>query len=390
MLLRYLFFISVVLISCQSSERNKMPEVLEEPGGAYDTLAFRSKSKQVDAFFHKLRNNYQFNGAVLVARGGRILYKNAFGWNDIRRRKDSLRTGDDFELASVSKQFTAAGVLKLVQDGKISLDDTVQRFYPDFPYKGITIRMLLTHRGGLTNYTYFCDQVCDRRKVVSNQEMVELLIQHKPAPYFLPDRRHDYSNTGYALLAAIIEKVSGKSYKQYMEEEIFIPAGMKHTYVYDVKQTDAFAHATGHKAYGERTYPSYLEGVLGDKGVYSNVEDLFRWDRALYSEYILEKTLIDSAFVPGNKELKKPFNYGFGWRTYTFDDGRKLVYHGGWWNGFKSYFLRDLESENTVIILANCENRGFGNLDELFDILYDRKPSSLRKFSARIHHSPGF
>lgn len=362
----------------------------DAPGRPYDTLAYKQKAEKIDAFFKRLQQNSGFNGAVLISKDEQVVYKNAFGWEDVVRKKDSLTTGSVFQLASVSKQFTAAAIMKLADEGLLSVDDSVQKFFPAFPYKGITVRLLLTHRSGLGNYTYFSEQFCDRYTPLSNADVVNMMISNHPPIYFFPDRRFDYSNTGYVLLAAIIEKVSKKPFKQYMEEEIFRKVGMMHTYVYDINKRDEFKHVEGHKAFGGQTRVSYLDGVTGDKGVYSTVEDLHLWDRVLYSDALFRPGLVDSMFVPGSKTLKGPFNYGFGWRTYKLNDGKILTYHGGWWNGYKSFFFRDVIHHNSVIILSNRENSGFRNLDELFDILYDRKPNPMRKYSVYLHHSPGF
>jgi CubicO group peptidase (beta-lactamase class C family) len=389
---KYVYILALILFaSCtKAPEKNSSALAEEQNGKAYDTLKFREQSKKIHSFFEKLHHNYNFNGTVLVGKEGHVLYKEAFGWADIPHKKDSLQTASVFQLASVSKQFTAAAILKLSEEKKLHLNDNIQKFYPEFPYSGITLKMLLNHRGGLGNYTYFSEKYCDRYTPLSNQDVVQMMITNRPAPYFFPDKRFDYSNTGYVLLAAIVEKVTGKTFKEYMEEEIFAEAGMKNSFIYDIHHPDAFNYVNGHKAFRSRTYPDYLDGTTGDKGVYSTVEDLFKWDHILYTEKILKQSTIDSAFVPGSKNLKGPFNYGYGWRTYTFKDGKKMIYHGGWWNGYKSFFLRDINHHVTVIILSNMENSGFRNLDELFDIIYERKPSPMRKFSAYLHHSPGF
>ncbi len=380
----------VYITACNPSSPPVDESVAESEGKAYDTVAFNIKAEKIDAFFHKLYNNYGFNGTVLVSQDEHVLYKKAFGYADVRRKKDSLKIDDIFQLASVSKQFTAAAILKLMENKKLSLDDNIQKFYPNFPYENITIRLLLHHRSGLGNYTYFSEDYCDRRTPINNQDVVQMMTEKKPGIYFRPDRVFDYSNTGYALLAAIVEKVSGKSFKDFVEKELFAKAGLKNTFVYDIHNPNEFEYIRGHTAQNRKTNESYLDGVSGDKGIYSTVEDLYKWDLALYTERILKKSTIDSAYVSGSKHLKGPFNYGFGWRTYTFKDGKQLIYHGGWWNGYKTFFFRDINHHNAIIILTNRENSGFRNLDGLYDILYDRKPSTLRQFSAYLHHSPGF
>ncbi len=388
--MRLLFLAIMLFAFCACSNTPNQPNFkLEQASRPFDTAEFNVKRKKIDAYFKKLNQNTGFNGAVYISKDEHLLYSNAFGFADIIHKKVPLSTKSIFQLASVSKQFTAAAIIHLMEQGKLSLSDDVKKYYPKFPYDGITIKLLLAHRGGLGNYTYFSEHYCDRRTPLSNQDVVEMMIQNKPPIYFLPDKRFDYSNTGYAILAAIIEKITEKPFSEYMKEEIFDKLEMKNTFIYSIKNRENKS-VPGHSSFGGKTVEGYLDGVCGDKGAYSTVEDLAIWDRVLYSNAFLKKENIDSICSPANHHLKGPFNYGYGWRTYTFEDGKEIVYHGGWWNGFKTFFYRDLYHHNSVIILSNRENSGFRNLDELYNIIYDRKPNLKRKFSAYMHHSPGF
>lgn len=378
----------VFLISCGQKKSSSNLEV-EENTKPYDTALFESKSKKIELFFKTLEQKQNFHGSVLISYNGHVLFKNAYGYQDPIKKKKHLKINSVYQLASVSKQFTAAAILKLMEQGKLSLNDCIEKFYPNFPYKNISLKLLLRHRGGLSNYTYFSEEFSDRKTPLTNQSVVEMIIKNKPAIYFFPDRRMDYSNTGYVILAAIVEKVSGKSFKDFMEKEIFKPYGMKHTHVLDINNLGDFYYVDGHDRWGAKVRHDYLDGATGDKGIYSNVEDLYKWDRILHSNKFLSDSTLDSMYFPGSRTLAGPFNYAFGWRTYKLDDGIIIPYHGGWWNGFKSFYMRDLENEIAVIILSNNERSNFRNLDPLFDIIYDRKPNSNRKFSAYLHHSPG-
>ena len=189
-------------------------------------------SKEIDAFVEKLHRTRQFNGNVLVARKGKIIYERAIGWADYLHR-DSLKINSVFELASVTKPFTATAILLLEEQGKLNLDQNVKEFFPDFPYEGITIRLLLSHRSGMMNYVYFTDDIWkEKMKPMSNMDVMKLIAQHKPAPYAQPDKVFHYNNSNYMVLAAIIEKVTGKSYTHFMENAIFKPLGMKNTHVF--------------------------------------------------------------------------------------------------------------------------------------------------------------
>lgn len=330
----------------------------------------KRKAYQLDTFFTNLHRKQGFNGTVIVSQYGKPVYRGAFGYGDFKR-KDTLTLNTAFQLASVSKQFTAAAIMLLQERGKLSYDDVVQKFFPKLPYDSITIRQLLTHRGGLSNYTYFSDEHWpDRKKTITNRDVINLMVQHQPAPYFRPDVRYDYSNTGYCLLAAIVAKVSGNSFEQFMQREIFKPLGMKHTWIANGKTIVLTARqATGYTGGRRIVEDSYLDGVTGDKGVYSTVEDLFTWDQALYSERLIRQATLEEAFQPGNPEMKKE-NYGFGWRLQNLENGEPVLFHGGWWHGFKSYFLRNRRDRSAIIVLSNVANASMSHLRRMQEILY--------------------
>ena len=326
--------------------------------------------QRLDAFMQRLHNRSGFNGNVLIAKKGKILYQNTFGWANYLM-KDSLKITSQFELASVSKPLTATGVLKLWEDGKIKLEQTVEEFFPDFPYPGITIRQLLTHRSGLTNYLYFTDNIwADKRKGMSNTDVMNLLAKHKPDKYANPDVRFFYNNTNYMILAAIIEKVTGQDFAVYMQDNVFSVAGMKNTAaystaVYEKIPTDVIGHD---RVWRRSVVQNFQDGPLGDKGIYSTVQDLFLFDRALRDGRLLKEETLDSAYMGYSRPTKEIFNYGFGWRT--FDPGNhKVVYHTGWWHGFRSLYIRDLKEDITIVLLTNMVNASLLHLDELYQAL---------------------
>ncbi len=319
----------------------------------------------------KLHKKSAFNGNVLIAKKGKIIYENAFGWADYLR-KDSLKIRSQFELASVSKPLTATGILLLVQEGKLKLDQQVKEFFPDFPYEGITVRMLLTHRSGLINYVYFTDDLWpDKKKGMTNMDVMKILAERKPAPYAKPDTRFHYNNSNFMILGAIIEKVSGQSFTVFMQENIFRPAGMKNTHVYSKADYEKIpTDVVGHdKVWRRSVVQNFHDGPVGDKGIYSTVEDLFLFDRAMREGRLINQSWQDSAYAPHNKKsIKGVFNYGFGWRT--FEQGKEhVVYHTGWWHGFKNLYVRDLKNDVTIVLLSNMANGSLTHLDDLFKIL---------------------
>ena len=218
----------------------------------------------------------------------------------------------------------------------------------------------------------FADQLWkSRRTPLSNQDVLDLMILYKPDRYYLPNRRYNYSNTNYALLALIIEKVSGLSYAAFMKSEIFDPLGMKNSYVVaydDMKSKAIETMVPGYYRPGRKVENSYLNGVVGDKGVYSTVEDLYLWDQALYQGRLVSLFTLEESFRPAHKDLRDYDNYGFGWRL-NLNDGNKIVFHSGWWKGFKTYFIRKINEQKTIIILTNTANHHFMSVRRLSGLL---------------------
>ncbi|MDB5000030.1 MAG: serine hydrolase [Mucilaginibacter sp.] len=284
--------VMLLLISCSSghSDSKNDNKDSEKPFNTANLLKYDPKNgdKQIDAFMQHLHKVSGFNGNVLVAKKGKILYENAFGWANHLTR-DSLTINSQFELASVTKTMTGTAIMQLWERGKIKLDQNVKDFFPNFPYDGVTIRLLLTHRSGMMNYVYFVDgiyrsQHLNQRKGLTNAEVMDMIAQYKPPRFNKPNASFLYNNSNFMVLGAIIEKVSKMSYADYMKANIFIPAGMKHTAVYSKAVYDKIpADVVGHDRNSWRysVAQNFLDGPVGDKGVYSTVEDLYIFDQAL-------------------------------------------------------------------------------------------------------------
>ena len=311
-----------------------------------------------------------FNGNVLIGIQGTAIYKHSFGYSDLRT-KIPLNIKSVFQLASVSKQFTAIAIMMLHEQGKLEYSDTVQKFIPNFPYKNITIRELLSHRSGLPNYMYFSGKYWLKKKeYLTNQIVLDMMVQYKPRPEFLPDRKYKYSNTGYAMLSLIVERISGMPFHEFMDVNIFQRLGMMNTFVYDHNNRKTIEYETkGYNKNRRKSYEDFLDGVTGDKGIFSTVEDMFLWDQALYSEQIVKQSTLDEAFTPASYDYKRDNNYGFGFRLDTLADGSRIVYHGGWWRGYNSLFVRRLDDHTTIIILCNKVNWSFGDPKDLMQII---------------------
>jgi CubicO group peptidase (beta-lactamase class C family) len=324
--------------------------------------------KWIADFVQNLHKRYGFNGNMLVAKDGKIIYEKAIGWADYLHR-DSLKINSEFELASVTKTFTSVAIMQLVEKGKLSLKDDVKKFYPNFPYEGINVKLLLSHRSGMMNYVYFTDGIWkDKKKPMSNVDVMNLIAQYKPARYAAPDTRFHYNNSNFMVLAAIIEKVTGKKYADYMMENVFKPAGMKHTHVYSTTVYPKIpVDVVGHdRTWRYSVVQNFLDGPVGDKGVYSTVHDLVLYDKALKNGRLLTKPSLDSAYAGHNKAVNGHFNYGYGWRMFDGANGRKVVYHTGWWHGFRHIYVRDIQKNIVIIFLGNLTNGSLLHLDDLY------------------------
>lgn len=342
-----------------------------------DQMEFRQYSRRLSEFFDTTLLNTGFNGSILVARNGEILYEKYCGYSDLRK-KESLTSNTSLHLASTSKTFTAIAILRMVQENKLSLDDSLQKFFPGFPYSGITIKMLLNHRSGLPNYLYFMSNnkwgILPNGKwnkqYATNQDVLKMLYDKKPDRTGTPGTRFNYSNTNFVLLATIIEKISGAIFQEYMQQKFFEPLQMHNTYVFSLKDTltatPSFANNGTYWQY------DFLDGTCGDKNIYSTPRDLLKWDQALYTDQVIRKSLLDSAFNGYSFERPSVHNYGLGWRLQILPNGKKVVYHFGKWHGSNAAFARLLAEKATIIILGNKFNRSVYNAAHLsYDIFGD-------------------
>lgn len=375
--LKGIFFISISVLlfqACSSEpEKGKKERTLSDDQVDSTALIYdpTKADKRIDEIVMRLHKRSGFNGNVLVAKNGKIIYEKAIGWADYLHR-DSLKINSVFELASITKTFTSTAIMMLVEQGKLRLDQDVKEFFPDFPYEGITVKLLLTHRSGMMNYVYFIDDLWKAQKKnqrigIDNMEVMRQIAEHKPNPYMKPDRKFHYNNSNYMVLGAIIEKVSGQRYSAFMAENIFKPLGMKQTAVYSTSEFEKIpVDVVGHDRTWRRSVAqNFLDGPVGDKGIYSTIHDLYLFDRAMRKGRLLENSTLDSVYAPHNEMQKGHFNYGYGWRTFT-DAKHKVVYHTGWWHGFRHIYLRQLDKDITIILLTNLTNGSLLKLDDLF------------------------
>lgn len=362
-------------------------------GVAIIVLSFQTRNKQPlsDNYRDFLSETYQnktFNGNALIVEKGKIVYQGSFGISNIDPI-DSLQLDSQFRLASVSKQFTATGIMLLKEEGKLTYDQDLKEFIPELPYNGITIRHLLHHTSGLPDYEALLNENWKpalapddpARLVPGNDAVIALLVNKKPEPRFKPGEKWEYSNTGYLLLASIVKRASGQPFETYLKEQIFEPAKMMHTSVYafvpgnDPKMPGrVYGYSSGSNS-RDLTYQdtNYLNTVQGDGGIYSTIGDLYRWDRILHTSEILTEEMKNEAFTPAILNDGKKTNYGFGWFIPEKSEGQKTVSHGGGWVGFRTYIYREIDANNCIILLTNHSSPHFDEiLDGLKTILGNR------------------
>lgn len=341
----------------------------------------------IDSFMNGQANHFNFNGNILVAEKGTIIYQQAFGYADYSTKR-RLSNQSVFELASVSKQFTAAGILLLKQKGQLQLSDSLRKFFPELPYTNITIQQLLNHTSGLPDYMNAMQAGWDVQKVAFNNDVIAVMAKKKLPVHFQPGEKWEYSNTGYMLLASIIEKVSGMSFNEFMATNIFQPLGMNRTQIYNTRRSkkDTIAdYAYGHvysdflKRYivpdsiQQLKMVYFLDGITGDGTVNSTTGDLLIWDRALKNNQLLSKSIQKEMFAAqAPVDTANKLYYGYGVMTGKNEQGQYITHSGGW-PGYSTILTRYLKRDITIIVLSN-NNASSGALAASVTNLLYKKP----------------
>lgn len=372
----------VLICACGTSQGPKYQEGLNTPSFTYNKLSDTERDRlntEVKAKYEKLFGNRGFSGQILVAKNGEIVFEDYKGYANISQ-KTPVVPETPIHLASVSKTFTGMVAMKLWEQEKLDLKAPVTKYLPNFPYTEVTIEQLLSHRSGLPDYTYFMEsrkyasvKVKNKRgrwvkklKLIqndkpfkdgtyTNQDVLDYMVQKRPAPAANPDRVFRYCNTNYVLLALIIEKITGQDFPTYMNETVFKPLKMTNSYIFSAKTIDKYT-----PSYNARMQPYRIEKydcIYGDKNVYSTVRDLFLWDKALTEGTFLRPATLEMAYQPQSPTNKYFHNYGFGWRILVKPNEEKLIYHNGWWHGNNTVFNRLIGETATIIILGNKFNK---------------------------------
>jgi len=330
------------------------------------TFAQSRQHKQLDSLFNTLFKQKEFNGNVLIADKGKILFEESYGFAN-EKNGQKLNNHTIFELASVSKQFTAMGIVLLEKKGKLNYDDTMSKYIPELGfYDNISIRNLLNHTSGLPDYMEIFEEKWDKAKIAVNQDIVNVFAKYRPKLIFQPGAKFQYSDTGYTLLALIIERVSHQTFEKFLSENIFQPLNMRNTFIYRSRfkpkkienyalgyVTDSVGNKVLPDSFGKGFYTYYLDGIVGDGTVNSTTEDLLKWDRALYGNKLIDPKDKDLIFNSLKTNDGKETNYGFGWFVVNSKKYGRIVYHTGGWPGYSTYIERHLDSDKTIVILQN-------------------------------------
>jgi len=343
----------------------------------------QSRIQKLDNLLDSLSAHQKFNGNILIAEKGKIIYNRSYGFSN-ETTKDRLNQKSIFELASCSKQFTAMGIVILKENGRLKLDDKISKYIPELSdYSEISIKHLLYHTGGLPDYMVMMDTLWDKTKIATNKDVIDLFSKHQPKILFEPNSNHDYSNTGYVILATIIERLSGLTYAAFLKEHIFKPLKMKNSFVYNRRLSPKKIknYAFGYlfiKSQNKFVLPDdyektkmvfWLDGVVGDGTVNSNVVDLLKWDRALYSNKLVSDESLKEIFSNGILNDGSIGKHGFGWRMLDTEEFGRIAKHSGGWPGYVTYIERDTDNDKTIIILQNHYNVTIPS-DEIRNILY--------------------
>ncbi len=315
-----------------------------------------SMEKKIDKIFEEFQTGYTPGVSVAVIKNEKLIYEKGFGFADLDN-KIKIEPKTNFRLASITKQFTALSILVLEQDGKLSLEDHLTKFFTNFPKYGdqITIKNILQHTSGMLDYEHF---VNDEDSVqLKDQDVLDILLA-QDSTYFIPGTKHQYSNSGYAVLAMLVEKLSGKTFAAFLRERIFKPLKINNTVAFEKGISEVQSRAFGYAKTDSGfvfSDQSLTSAVLGDGGIYSSAIDLLKWNNEVSSPTLLPKEKFDRVFQKGKDLSGNEFDYGFGWRLDPYKNYIRR-YHTGGTCGFSNIYMKIPELDLTVIILINIRD----------------------------------
>jgi len=344
-------------------------------------LAMADGDARIDALFAYLDQGVRPGAAVLVVRDGKILHERGYGYANLPT-KEHITPQSAFRLASVSKQFTAMGIARLVDQGKLGLDDPVSRYVPPLAaYPGITIRHLLTHTSGLPDYYDVIDtSAWVARGATPGNADVMAYEGGMGKPLFAPGERYEYSNPAYEALPLVIEAVTGMPFREYMAKAVFAPAGMSHSLIHDDTRPTIPNRVLGYTQTETGFGPDDddpLNGITGSGGQYSTLEDFFAWDQALYTDRLVSAAMLKQIFTSATLNDGTATGYGLGWMLDSYR-GQRRQHHTGSWVGFRTAIERYPDLHFTVVVLGNFEQFEAGQAaDQVADLYLDAEPGTL-------------
>ena len=401
-LFRSLFFLllfSILLYSCKKEDKNEQITETSLPNfgninldGIFKRKDNRLENKDsivsvIDNYYKNVWEKGDLWGGFLVAKGDEILYESYRGFAEDNKQVP-INDTVALHVASISKSITAMAMMKLIDAGKLNIDDPVTKFFPKFPYPKVTVFTLLSQRSGLPKYEHLIGKIAPKpaefdKKYLSNQDILNVLIQYKPELARETNTGFMYCNTNYAMLALLIEHVTKMPFPEAMQQIVFRPLKMKNTYILQEKQMASAAKSFYQR--GPKVYPyDQLDLIYGDKNVYTTPRDLLNFSKALYAKNFLTPQLHEKIFQPYSNEKPGINNYGIGFRMKIFDNGEKLTYHNGWWHGTNSVFAHLLKSNVTIIAIGNkYSSRVYSAL--ALSGLFENFPYEREKFQKSMH-----
>lgn len=364
----------------------------------------QSKKNSLDKYFTALNNNQRFNGNVLVAENGKIIYEKSFGYADFANKK--LNTNNSqFCIASITKTFTATGIFQLYEKGKLNIDDPVNKYLPAFPYPGIKIRHLLSHTSGLLPYDKFFDslRLAHPDTVFTNKDIVARYAALKLPLQYQPGDNANYDNVNYIFLSLIIESITGMPYAEYIKRNVFEPAGMTKTffpkvtfYHYSPEEkanlVETYNYPFGYSTAMQKTdtirfiadyWQSYQFKGFGE--IITTTEDLLKYDQALYNGKLLSDETLGKAYTLTklNNGKNSPVEIGLGWKVYNDNPFGQVVGHTGGLVGLSAVFIRNITKHQTIILFDNTQNRTEDAGEDALKILNGQKAVPLAKSAVR-------
>ena len=364
----------------------------------FTVLLFTStiSGQEIKDFFSTLDKNNLFNGSVLISKSGENIFSNYYGFSNMEK-KEKITEKSQFPIASVSKTFTATAILQLKQKGKLKLDDTVQKYLQDFPYPNISIRHLLSNTSGLGQEYHLFDNIIKEQpeKIISNEDIIPVLIQNKTPLSFSPGDKWEYNNVNFCLAALIVEKIAGISFREYLEKNIFSPAKMhdsflpKNRKLKEPKQVELYTYPNFYSTslvnitnLKEPFLISEKSNFYGNGGIVSTALDLQKYQKALFNYKLLNKKELDEALRPSKlndgkiasyRFEDKEIAYGLGWEIYTDESNGKIVFHDGSITGLTSILMHNIDKNQTVILLSNIATPVFA-VSNAISQLINNKP----------------